>query len=1263
MRKNLLSAGEWLLAFSLFLALMIPLKALPLIPEDLQGAERSQTQSWIVDNSVFTGNFGLNQNSFALAGPCDAASPPYFLNFSDDTAVDCVTILNAGSGNNWSLGTGADSWGFPGRCAYYAWNTYNAANAWLFTKQIVLVAGQDYEISYKYGSAGYTEKMKVAYGISNSVAGMTNLLADHPSITTSPLTNTVQFSPSVSGTYYFGFNCYSARDQYYLFLNDISIMPVSSCDPSTGLNVTNITTSSATLSWAGDGDIVEYGEAGFALGTGTRLNSVSSPQNISALTNGTSYEFYVGKVCPDETMAWSAPKGFTTVCDIAPLPYSMDFSDVGNCITISKTGNGNNWTIWTGTGSLGYTEPTAGVVGNNNALNAWIYMKAVYLEGGQFYKISYRYSAYNAAQKMKVAYGTSNSAAAMTNIIKDYPSITNTSAVMDVVQFSPAASGTYYIGFNAYSAAAAAGTYIFLDDVLIEYGDTCDAPTDLDVDNITTDSAELSWSGDGTVVEWGEAGFTRGEGTVINGVSSPYTLSGLDSGTSYDFYVGNVCPDESVAWSLSYGFTTECEAQDVPYYLDFDDNGNLNCVMIEKTSGNLWSLYSGGETYGFDGLFAAYMYSVTEDADSWIFTEGLNLVAGNTYKVSYKYGSRGYDENMKVSIGSSATIAGMTTELASHENFTETPLTNSVEFSVPADGTYYIGFGALSEKDNFAILLDDIAVELVDEPEPENIWENGYWSEGVPVKLNSGRKLIFRSDFNSLAGAMSDGSGMGNTNKYGRIWGTSAVVEAGVNVVFNSDHALILDNELIVDSDNGASLTFKSGAVLGQKNNAAVNQGEINFEREFYMSPQKGKYNLVSSPVKDFFMQDVYPGSPKVFKYAEKTDKFKNADAGEYIAGKGYRVNEKEQVFAEKNSNLNATITTGVFTGVPANGKMNYKITFKGNGINLIGNPYPSVFTLDKFYDVNEDLITESFFFWDNRGLKSGDHYATYNVLTETGVAAMAPAEAGLDERIPTNEVAAGTGFFVLAKKQGKVKFNNSMRLKTDSDEPEFFGKTQTKDRYWLTMTTPENQQAMTAVVYFGAGDNGFAADDSKSLYNNDVLYTLVDDNQLVIQGKAAFEKSDVVAVGIKVTEDGTHSIALAKQEGVFENGQTVYLRDKQTGAVHNLSAQPYSFTSSVGEYNDRFEIIYNNFGQSNDMLTQNGISIEKKDQNIVITSTMENIAAVEIFNLTGAPVYSKSNINANQFSVPVSLVGNQIIVVKVNTVDGKVVNKKFINQ
>lgn len=163
---------------------------------------------------------------------CGTSTVPYTQDF--ETAVtpaipSCTSIQNAGTGNNWRV-VANPGYGFTSKTLRYTYSTTNAADAWFFTNGIALTAGTDYTISYKYGnnSTTYTENLKVAYGTSADNAAMTNQLADHPGIiggtTTSTATeNIVNFTPSVSGDYYFGFNAYSAADQFYLFVDDITV--------------------------------------------------------------------------------------------------------------------------------------------------------------------------------------------------------------------------------------------------------------------------------------------------------------------------------------------------------------------------------------------------------------------------------------------------------------------------------------------------------------------------------------------------------------------------------------------------------------------------------------------------------------------------------------------------------------------------------------------------------------------------------------------------------------------------------------------------------------------------------------------------------------------------------------------------------------------------------------------------------------------------------------------------------------------------------
>lgn len=159
---------------------------------------------------------------------CGPSTVPYSQDFESAVAPAlplCTSRENVGTGNNWTVVNNPGS-GFTNKTLRYAYNSTNAANAWFYTNGVSLVAGTAYTVGYKYGnnSTTYNENLKVAVGTSAAAASMTTVLADHPGIIGGvAATNTVTFTPTVDGVYYFGFNAYSIADQYYLFVDNISV--------------------------------------------------------------------------------------------------------------------------------------------------------------------------------------------------------------------------------------------------------------------------------------------------------------------------------------------------------------------------------------------------------------------------------------------------------------------------------------------------------------------------------------------------------------------------------------------------------------------------------------------------------------------------------------------------------------------------------------------------------------------------------------------------------------------------------------------------------------------------------------------------------------------------------------------------------------------------------------------------------------------------------------------------------------------------------
>lgn len=143
------------------------------------------------------------------------------------------SLINEGGSDPWfiagnqslaDLGVSAKS---GNASAIYYFNPDVAANTWLISKAVSLTAGASYTMSFFYITGGYPEKLKITVGTQATVAGQSNVVWDNDG--TSELTNedwergTFNYTPAISGTYYFGFNCYSEPDQYFLLLDDVKL--------------------------------------------------------------------------------------------------------------------------------------------------------------------------------------------------------------------------------------------------------------------------------------------------------------------------------------------------------------------------------------------------------------------------------------------------------------------------------------------------------------------------------------------------------------------------------------------------------------------------------------------------------------------------------------------------------------------------------------------------------------------------------------------------------------------------------------------------------------------------------------------------------------------------------------------------------------------------------------------------------------------------------------------------------------------------------
>ncbi len=136
------------------------------------------------------------------------------------------TFINNGAGNSWTSYGSA----YAGSSSMaYSYDENYAADAWAITPSMNMVSGTSYTISfwYKVYSASYPEDLKITVGSVPSVAGQTTVLWDNGGdtalINTTYSQATITYTPTTSGSYYFGFNCYSEANMWRLYVDSVSI--------------------------------------------------------------------------------------------------------------------------------------------------------------------------------------------------------------------------------------------------------------------------------------------------------------------------------------------------------------------------------------------------------------------------------------------------------------------------------------------------------------------------------------------------------------------------------------------------------------------------------------------------------------------------------------------------------------------------------------------------------------------------------------------------------------------------------------------------------------------------------------------------------------------------------------------------------------------------------------------------------------------------------------------------------------------------------
>ena len=331
------------------------------------------------------------------------------------------------------------------------------------------------------------------------------------------------------------------------------------CPNPTDISVSNILGTSADFTWSSGENVVGYEyailPAGEELESGTAIseNSVS----VSGLDPLTNYVFYIRSQCDGE-YSGVVSYAFTTGCaDLFELPFSESFeqdSENEICWTIidlspESAANNSSWNTNVSNAFEGSQAAWLYTYGNQGKNDDYLISPRFNLSGNDRIKFaakSYGNGEPNNSMAVLMSTTTSNpedftiTLSETTEYSGDWTEVN-----IDLSAYSGPAFIAFYV-----PPTSVEGYAMYVDAIVVEEIPDCDAPLSVTLDNITSESAEISWSpGASQETQWEyvlqEAGADQPteSGTLID--TSSILLEGLVQGAEYDFYVRAACDNGS----------------------------------------------------------------------------------------------------------------------------------------------------------------------------------------------------------------------------------------------------------------------------------------------------------------------------------------------------------------------------------------------------------------------------------------------------------------------------------------------------------------------------------------------------------------------------------------------------------------------------------------------------------------------------------------------------------------------------------------------
>ena len=523
-------------------------------------------------------------------------------------------------------------------------------------------------------------------------------------------------------------------------------------------------------------------------------------------------------------------------------------------------------------------------------------------------------------------------------------------------------------------------------------------------------------------------------------------------------------------------------------------------------------------------------------------------------------------------------------------------------------------------------------------------------------------------------------------------YGKTLQVKDNGNLQVVSGNTLTIQN--FIEVSPAGTFLVENSASLIQIDNVA-NTGTLLMDR-FALTNSTLDYVYWSTPVAGYSINNITPTAstyryrwiPTVNNGGTYAGNFGNwtAASGAMVTGKGYIKRGLSGMTrfsgVPNNGDITTTISRSDYAGVPYAGPTTTLVTEDDDNWNLLGNPYPSAISADAFLAANSTNLEQFVKIWlhgiDPSSSIADPFYQNYvynyslsDYLTYNAFGGSMPGFDGY--------IGAGQGFFTLMRHtsptmNSSAVFNNSMRSNTYRNDQFFRTANEStsqpeaieKHRIWMKLIAPNGSSSDALVGYASEATNGL--DDrfdaiSGGAKANFEIYSLINNKEYAIQARSLpFDDQDQIPLGIVVSQSGLHTIALTKVDGIFLSEQAIYLEDLELGVIHDIKSAPYTFGANTGRYNNRFVLRFTN---NNTLLSDNfeskGDIFVYTNEAINVSSQLDKIEEVTIFDTLGRVLYSNNNVNNNSLSVHSLIKSNSALIVKAKLDSGITKSVKII--